>query len=111
MSGLHALRFTNAAEQLSGSASQALTILHTNDLHGHLTEWRGFSGDLQGKTVGGVACLATAVKRVRSESQAVLLLDAGDLIGDTMLADLTQGEAVIRAYNAIGYDALDIRQP
>lgn len=99
-------RTATAAGKTMSRTRRTLTILHTNDLHGHLTEWRGFSEGLQGKIVGGVACLATAVKRIRSESQAVLLLDAGDLIGDTMLADLTQGEAVIGAYNAIGYDAM-----
>ena len=32
-----------------------LTILHTNDLHGHLVPWVGWEGDLKGKTIGGLA--------------------------------------------------------
>lgn len=69
-------------EQLTGrnrrSAREAtIIILHTNDLHGHLTEWQGVEGSLSGKTLGGVACLASAIKRERSKGVAVLLLDAG----------------------------------
>jgi 5'-nucleotidase / UDP-sugar diphosphatase len=83
-----------------------ITILHTNDIHGHLTSWRGWIGEWKDKQVGGLDRVATAVDRVRGEGTPVLLLDAGDLIGDTMIADLTAGEALIRAFNAIGYDAL-----
>ena len=83
-----------------------MILLHTNDLHGHLTEWQGFDGAQKGKTIGGVACLATAIKKVRQETDAVLLLDAGDLIGDTMIADLTKGEALISSFNNLNYDAM-----
>lgn len=85
---------------------KVITILHTNDIHGHLTSWQGWTGDLKGKHVGGLDRLATAVNRVRREGNSVLLLDAGDLIGDTMIADLTAGTALIRTFNAIGYDAV-----
>ena len=84
-----------------------ITLLHTNDLHGHLTSWLGWEGDLQGKTIGGVATLAGAIGRIRAKKpDSVLLLDAGDLIGDTMIADLTEGKALIDVFNQIGYDAM-----
>ena len=83
-----------------------MIILHTNDLHGHLTEWQGVEGSLMDKTIGGVACLASAIKRERSKGDAILLLDAGDLIGDTMIADLTKGQALITAFNELRYDAM-----
>lgn len=86
-----------------------IILLHTNDLHGHLTAWTGWEGDLKGKTVGGFGRLAGAVTQARKEGgENVLLLDAGDLIGDTMIADLTQGKALITAVNHLGYDALTI---
>ena len=55
-----------------------LVILHSNDLHGHLTPWQGWEVDLKGKPVGRLARLAAAIANVRREE------------GDTMLADLTQ---------------------
>lgn len=87
-----------------------LTILHTNDLHGHLTPWRGWDGDLRDKTVGGLGRLAGAVARERKAAGEanVLLLDAGDLLGDTMLADLTRGKAQVEALNFLKYDALTV---
>jgi 5'-nucleotidase/UDP-sugar diphosphatase len=86
-----------------------IVILHTNDLHGHLTAWTGWEGELKGKTVGGLGRLAGAIAEVRKDNEAaVLLLDAGDLIGDTMIADLTKGEALIDALNYLRYDALAV---
>lgn len=83
-----------------------ITILHTNDIHGHLTSWLGWTGELEGTVVGGLDRLASAVERVRREGSPVLLLDAGDLVGDSMIAQFTQGEALVRALNAIDYDAI-----
>lgn len=86
-----------------------ITILHTNDIHGHIEAWRGWEGDIAGKAIGGMDRLATAIKQVRAEEGAnVLLLDAGDAIGDTMIADETKGAAVLRIMNALGYDAMTI---
>ena len=86
-----------------------LTILHTNDVHGHLTAWQGWDGDLKGKTIGGLAHLASAINLVRMEAKApVLLLDAGDLIGDTMIAELTEGQALIGVFNHLQYDAMTL---
>lgn len=85
-----------------------VVILHTNDLHGHLTAWKGWEGDLKDKVVGGLGRLAGAVAQARKEAKDALLLDAGDLIGDTMIADLTEGKALVAALNHLGYDALAI---
>lgn len=85
-----------------------LTILYTNDIHGHLTAWTGWEGDLKDKTVGGLGRMAGAIAEARKESQDALLLDAGDLLGDSMIADLTQGKAMVEALNFLGYDAMSI---
>ena len=68
-----------------------LTILHTNDTHGHLmpfsypasAEPGSAAGDLAVKTnIGGIARRATLVQTIRSELKArgaaVWLIDAGD---------------------------------
>jgi 2',3'-cyclic-nucleotide 2'-phosphodiesterase (5'-nucleotidase family) len=86
-----------------------VVLLHTNDLHGHLTGWVGWDGDLQGQAVGGVDRLASVVCTVRAAYPgSVLLIDAGDLIGDTMIADLTRGKALIAALNHLDYDAMTV---
>ena len=85
-----------------------LTILHTNDIHGHLSAWTGWDGDLKDKTIGGFGRLAGAIAQARKVAKNSILLDAGDLIGDSMIADLTEGEAMVKALNYLGYDALSI---
>lgn len=98
------------AQESDARSGSKFTILHTNDLHGHLTPWRGWEGDLAGKTMGGMDRLGSAVKQVRAEAGAgnVLLLDAGDTLGDTMIADETKGKAIMDAMNALDYTAMVI---
>ena len=84
-----------------------VVILHTNDMHGHLTAWTGWEGELKGKRIGGLGRLAGAIAQARKDNDGeVLLLDAGDLIGYSMIADLTEGKAMIEALNHLKYDAL-----
>lgn len=86
-----------------------IVLLHTNDVHGHLTSWKGWEGDLENKQVGGLDRLAGAIQQVRKEhGDKALLLDSGDLLGDTLLADRTRGEALLAAWNHLGYDGLTI---
>ena len=91
-------------------SSRTITILHTNDIHGHLQSWPGWDGELTGKTVGGLDRLSARILEARASipPNSVLLLDAGDTIGDTMIAVETEGRAVIETMNAIGYDAMVI---
>lgn len=86
-----------------------LTILHTNDLHGHLHGWPGW-GELAGKQIGGFDRMAAAINQVRQElgKEKILLLDGGDTIGDTMIAAQTKGHAIVETMNAVGYDAMVI---
>lgn len=89
-------------------AERTITILHTNDIHGHLEPWRGWDGELEGELRGGFDRLAARIQEARAAAApgSVLLLDAGDTIGDTMLAVQTEGRALIEAMNAAGYDAM-----
>jgi len=74
-----------------------ITILGTNDLHGHLEM---------------LPLLAGYVGRVRAIREAtggaVLLLDGGDLFQGTLESNLAEGAPVIEAYEALGYDAVTI---
>ena len=100
--------------------SGTFTILHTNDIHGHLTEFRVAPGNASAQTgdpgrrfqqyaregvIGGFPRLATAVKQVRARRGAknVLLVDAGDTFGDQLLANLDRGESTVRMMDALGY--------
>lgn len=98
------------AQETGFGAGGKFTILHTNDLHGHLTPWRGWEGELAGKTLGGMDRLSSAVKQVRTEigAESVMLLDAGDTLGDTMIADETKGKAIVDVMNALNYTAMVI---
>ena len=100
--------------------SGSFTILHTNDIHGDLSEFVVDTGNATAQTgdpgrpyqqyerygvIGGVARLATALDRARRAHPvgSVVLVDAGDTFGDGLLANLTRGEATIRVMNALGY--------
>lgn len=92
----------------AASKTASLTILHTNDIHGHVTGWQGWQDDLAGKNVGGMDRIAAEMNKARSQAGAdkVLLLDAGDTLGDTLPAVKTEGRLLIEAMNTIGYDAM-----
>lgn len=74
-----------------------LTIFATNDLHGNLERL---------PLVAGFVEVVRAARR--ADGGAVLVLDAGDMLHGTIESNLNEGEAVIRAYDAIGYDAVAI---
>ncbi len=75
-----------------------LTIMHTNDVHGHHEPQR--NGD------GGAARQATVVRQIRAEGGNSLLLDAGDRFTGTLFHVQWRGEDSVRIMNAIGYDAI-----
>jgi 2',3'-cyclic-nucleotide 2'-phosphodiesterase (5'-nucleotidase family) len=66
-----------------------LTIVGTNDLHGHVEKLPIFAGYLEN--------LAGQTN--------VLLVDGGDMFQGTIASNLGEGAVVIRAYNALSYHA------
>jgi 2',3'-cyclic-nucleotide 2'-phosphodiesterase/3'-nucleotidase len=84
---------------LAPSQAVSVTILHTNDFHGHLEP------DYRGR--GGSAYIATAIDKVRKEygEDNVMLVDAGDVtLGAPPISQLVEGESAIDIYNMLGYD-------
>ncbi|MBT8349650.1 MAG: 5'-nucleotidase C-terminal domain-containing protein [Deltaproteobacteria bacterium] len=83
-----------------------LTILHTNDHHGHFMKYNPYPV----KDVGGLAAQSTLVNIVRAEVQKeggfVMLLSGGDLNTGIPESDLLDAEPDIVAMNMIGYDAM-----
>lgn len=87
-----------------------LTILHTNDIHGHYlpepAEW------LEGHpSIGGWERLDAEIDHLRATRprKSVLLFDAGDQLSGTPLTDLTvdgsRGGAMHGFFETVGYDA------
>jgi 2',3'-cyclic-nucleotide 2'-phosphodiesterase (5'-nucleotidase family) len=101
----------------SPAQTASLTILHTNDTHGHLlpfsypslTEPCSPVAALQERReIGGIARRATLTKQIRGELKAkgipVWLVDAGDFSNGTPFSLEYRGAADIAAMNAVGYD-------
>ncbi len=88
-----------------------ITILHTSDLHGRI----GPVDCLEGRDLGGgLARVATVVRKVRAEGRPVLLLDSGDTIQGSpeQALALSRGpdaeDPIIAAMNLVGYDAMAV---
>ncbi len=81
----------------AGARLVTLSIVGTNDLHGHVEALPAFSGY--------VANLRAAREE---DGGAVLLVDAGDLFQGTLASNLAEGMPVVEAYEALGYDAVAI---
>lgn len=81
-----------------------LTILHTNDHHGHF--WRNAQGEY------GLAAQKTLVDTIRNEVTAqggsVLVLSGGDINTGVPESDLQDAEPDFRGMNLIGYDAMAV---
>ncbi len=100
------------AAPLAGAAPATLTVLHTSDLHGHVDPRDNPRSIEYGE---GVARVATAVRAVRAEGRATLLLDSGDTIEGSPVEALVfsgaipdRGDPIVRAMNLLGYDAMAI---
>ena len=98
-----------------GGADQAITIVHTNDLHSHLL---GFSPNIDytplttgdDPTVGGWARIATVISDVRrTRTNPVLVLDAGDFLMGSLFHMLSREEALeLRLMGEMGYDVVTL---
>ena len=69
-----------------------LSLVGTNDVHGYLDSlpiFAGYLGNLRADT-----------------GHEVLLVDGGDMWQGTLASNLSEGAAMVRAYNALGYDAV-----
>lgn len=76
------------------TGSVTLTIIGTNDLHGAIDRLPLFAG-----------YMANLRATREADGGGVLLVDAGDMFQGTLESNLEEGKHVVRAYNAIGYNA------
>jgi len=83
-----------------------ITILHTNDFHSAFDPIPAYW--LEGSPkLGGAAYLSALINELREEEDTVFLFDSGDMFTG-MLANLTEGEALMEMMMTMEYDALGI---
>jgi 5'-nucleotidase/UDP-sugar diphosphatase len=91
-----------------GPGPYNLTLFHTNDSHSYVfprpATWRD-----DGRLVGGIVPLAWRLEQERRETNASILLDAGDFMTGNPVCEFAPdgvpGEAIARLMNQLGYDA------
>lgn len=83
----------------------AVTLIHTGDFHGHLVPRPNLRSDGNGRMEGGLARVATVIKRIRAEKPQSLLLHTGDTIQGGAEVLYTRGDAIIGVLNTFGIDA------
>jgi 5'-nucleotidase len=80
-----------------------LSVIGTNDVHGEL---------LPQPRKGGLTTFSGYVAALRAAREAdggaVVLIDAGDMWQGTLESNITEGAAVVKVYNALGYTAAAI---
>ena len=85
-----------------------ISIVGTSDLHGYVEprklQVRGADGQQRTVQRGGLALLSGYLDNLRAR-QPVLLLDGGDMFQGTIVSNMSEGHAVVAAYNALGYHA------
>ncbi|ECH9050994.1 bifunctional UDP-sugar hydrolase/5'-nucleotidase [Salmonella enterica subsp. enterica] len=95
---------TQPAQAYEKDKTYKITILHTNDHHGHF--WRSEYGEY------GLAAQKTLVdsirKEVAQEGGSVLLLSGGDINTGVPESDLQDAEPDFRGMNLIGYEAMAV---
>ena len=110
---------------VSASESEQIRILSTNDIHTYMRPiyyryldqprpWgiQSMEGDYVAKAqyegrVGGMAYVASVINQLRSEKLGkTLLVDSGDTWHGSGLSVFDKGVSMVKAMNAIGYDAM-----
>jgi len=97
------------ASSCGSKGPQRITILHTNDIHGHFVpETATWLDDRP--PVGGFAALDHYIRQARTQAPNNLLLDAGDLMTGNLICDMeykgAEGGALVEMMNMIGYDGM-----
>lgn len=86
----------------------AIQILHTNDIHGHLDSEKVTTG---GRTFeqGGLALLGGMIAQQRSRApERTIVLDAGDALEGQLISAVDKGAAVVKTMSLAGYDAMAV---
>jgi 2',3'-cyclic-nucleotide 2'-phosphodiesterase (5'-nucleotidase family) len=92
----------------TSSQTRTLRFIHYNDLHANLTEHVDLRRDGDGSATlvkrGGIARLATKIQQLRSEQALNITMNIGDTYHGGVEALYSDGNAIVPAVNAIGFD-------
>lgn len=88
-----------------------LSVFFTNDLHGGITPQKAeFLNPEFPPRLGGGASAAQLIKKAQQraiqEGNGVLIIDSGDIFQGTLVGTRSEGEAIVKYMNKIGYDAV-----
>ncbi len=100
---LAALLATLLATSCDAPPPLVISIVGTNDVHGQLVK----NGNRGGFVT--VSAYVGAIRTAReNDGGAVLLIDAGDMWQGTLESNLSEGAAMVAAYNALEYTAATV---
>jgi len=110
------MKISKVVTMILDDTSWNLTVLHTNDSHGHIFPINITPPNISSQyrlchnsvfhNLGGFSHLATIINNIRVTNENVLLFDSGDVMGDTMISNKTKGELQIEIMNKLKYDAM-----
>jgi len=99
--------------RVSAQSGQEIVIIHTNDLHSHLT---GFAPELDyspltvnnDQTSGGFARIASVIRNEKDKHEGItLVVDAGDFLMGTLFQGVEVNTGFqLRLMKSMGYDVL-----
>ncbi|MEQ7217510.1 5'-nucleotidase C-terminal domain-containing protein [Vagococcus fluvialis] len=81
---------------------KSFSVLHTNDMHGRMAP--EYNADKSVQNTIGMAKLKT----FKDTEMPTLMLDAGDAVQGLPLSNFSKGEDMVKAMNAVGYDAMAV---
>ncbi len=86
------------------TAGKTLTLIQIGDIHGHLLPRANLRSDGTGATEGGLARMATLIRRIRAAHPSSLLANTGDTIQGSAEALYTRGQALVEVLDRFGID-------
>lgn len=97
-----------AASTAAAPVAIKLTILHTNDIHGHLLPFDYIEPGAHMVNVGGAARRASLIRSIKAGAgNPVLVMDAGDVFQRGPL-DSLMGAPDFQVMNAVPYDVMTL---
>ncbi|KIM23775.1 hypothetical protein M408DRAFT_17804 [Serendipita vermifera MAFF 305830] len=96
---------------LDAEGNYNITVVHTNDVHAHLDEWRAGRGTdctAGNECIAGYARIKQKVSELRTSLQDPIFLNAGDEFQGTLFFTYYGGEKISYAINEVGYDAFTL---